>query len=59
MKIWQIIIISIFVMNTNIYSQEMAKYEDSLITLLEKVHFSKNLDSAMKFNMSFKKTLKR
>jgi hypothetical protein len=31
----------------SISSQEMAVYEDSLISLLEKVHFSKNKDSAM------------
>ena len=43
----------------SISSQEMAIYEDSLISLLEKVHFSKNKDSAMKFNASFKETLKR
>lgn len=37
----------------------MSKFEDSLITLLEKVHFSKNFDSAMKFNAFFKQTLKK
>ncbi|MBM76868.1 MAG: hypothetical protein CL846_00145 [Crocinitomicaceae bacterium] len=59
MKKWQLIVISILSLNLNIFSQKMSIYEDSLINLLEKVHFSKNIDSAMKFNNSFKKTLKR
>jgi len=60
MRIWKIILVLIILTsNTNISSQEMSKFEDSLITLLEKVHFSKNVDSAMKYNSFFKQTLKR
>ncbi len=60
MKLWQLIlIVTFFKINTTVSCQDMALYEDSLISLLEKVHFSKNTDSAMKFNTSFKQTLKR